>query len=255
MCEAFSPLLAHPELVVEAMTPCRGVGSAVGDAMVALTTLIHRGPGNCAPNSEANPNTEAPASSSLSPSSPASGTGGARRIRPPRRVLFFDVKPLYRNPETGQLEDGDRNLGDYNAEYQVRPFLSASDPILPILPILPVSLISLALTHSLLCVSQVHAAYLLSRAEQCGHLTAQQTNDVRAKYLALGHDLCEFEPPPEGDHDYNAMVVTKLKSLIRERNLGRSSGEQLALKGLKGDLIERLQADDEAATDTANGET
>jgi hypothetical protein len=96
---------------------------------------------------------------------------------------------------------------------------------------------------------------LLSRAEQCGHLTAQQTNDVRAKYLALGHDLCEFEPPPEGDHDYNAMVVTKLKSLIRERNLGRSSGEQLALKGLKGDLIERLQADDEAATDTANGET
>ena len=83
----------------------------------------------------------------------------------------------------------------------------------------------------------MHAAYLLSRAEQCGHLTAQQTNDVRAKYLALGHDLCEFEPPPEGGHEYNAMGVTKLKSLIRERNLGRSSGEQLALKGLKGDLI------------------
>ena len=35
----------------------------------------------------------------------------------------------------------------------------------------------------------MHAAYLLSRAEQCGHLTAQQTNDVRAKYLALGMDV------------------------------------------------------------------
>ena len=45
----------------------------------------------------------------------------------------------------------------------------------------------------------MHAAYLLSRAEQCGHLTAQQTNDVRARYLALGHDLREFEPPPAAE--------------------------------------------------------
>ena len=118
MCEAFSPLLAHPELVVEAMTPCRGVGSAVGDAMVALTTLIHRGPGNCASTSEVDPNSEAS----------ASGTKGAQGIRPPRRVLFFDVKPLYRNPKTGQLEGGDRNLGDYDAEYQVKPFLICLRP-------------------------------------------------------------------------------------------------------------------------------
>ena len=41
---AFAPLLEHPQRLIASMAPC-GAPPALGDALLALPTLVHRGPG------------------------------------------------------------------------------------------------------------------------------------------------------------------------------------------------------------------
>ena len=62
VCDAFRPLLQSPERLIESMVPCGDPEPGVGDGLLALPTLIHRGPG-----------------------------GGGRDVA--RRVLFFFVRP------------------------------------------------------------------------------------------------------------------------------------------------------------------
>ena len=150
VCAAFRPLLEDPAAVMDAMRPMRGVGSDVGDSMVALTTLIHRGPGNADRSSSGD---------SGARKENSRGKRGKLAKRTARRVLFFDVKPQFRNPTTGRLEGGD--IGDYEPEYQV------------------------------------HAAYLLSRARASSYMPKDRDQRrVRDAYKELGYDLSQFEPPP-----------------------------------------------------------
>ena len=44
VCLAFGDLIHRPERVIESMRPC-GPAPKPGDAIVALPTLVHRGPG------------------------------------------------------------------------------------------------------------------------------------------------------------------------------------------------------------------
>merc|ERR1712070_672643 len=96
--------------------------------------------------------------------------------------------------------------------------------------------------------------------EECdyGEMTAKQLRTLlRAKGMPTGGSKAELAARLQNEDDsddedersdYGAMGVAKLKRLIRKRNEGRGPQEKLALGGLKEDLIERLQEDDEAAT-------
>ena len=64
VCNAFRSLLEDPAGVIKRMQPCGEPAPDVGDALLALPTLLHRGPG---------------------------GGGGAVA----RRVLFFFVRPIF----------------------------------------------------------------------------------------------------------------------------------------------------------------
>jgi hypothetical protein len=64
VCNAFRSLLDDPVRVIELMQPCGEPEPAMGDALLALPTLLHRGPG-----------------------------GGGGTVA--RRVLFFFVRPVF----------------------------------------------------------------------------------------------------------------------------------------------------------------
>mmetsp|Transcript_49456 Transcript_49456/g.163839 ORF Transcript_49456/g.163839 Transcript_49456/m.163839 type:complete len:346 (-) Transcript_49456:246-1283(-) len=67
ICASFLPLLADPAGVIARMKPCGAADPSAGDALLALPTLIHRGPGG----------------------------GGDGEGGPARRVLFFFVRPVF----------------------------------------------------------------------------------------------------------------------------------------------------------------
>lgn len=50
----------------------------------------------------------------------------------------------------------------------------------------------------------------------------------------------------DGAVDYEAMTVAALRDLIQERNKGRDEADLIPTEGRKGDLVEALEADDEA---------
>ena len=96
--------------------------------------------------------------------------------------------------------------------------------------------------------------------EECdyGEMTAKQLRTLlRAKGMPTGGSKAELVARLQNEDDsddedersdYDAMGVAKLRDLIRKRNEGRGPQEKLTLGGLKNDLIERLQEDDQAAT-------
>jgi len=80
---AFGQLLWRPDEVVREMRPC-GQPPDVGDGIVCLPTLVHRGPG-----------------------------GNEEKLQE-RKVLFFSVKPIYPG-----FHWGDGDVGEYDAEAQI----------------------------------------------------------------------------------------------------------------------------------------
>ena len=50
----------------------------------------------------------------------------------------------------------------------------------------------------------------------------------------------------DGAVDYEAMTVAALRDLIQERNEGRDEADLIPTEGRKGDLVDALEADDEA---------
>lgn len=93
VCTAFSPLLHDPAGVIAGMRPM-GPPPRAGDGLVALPTLVHRGPGG----------------------DPAL-SGGPSRGR--RWVLFFTIVPTF--PSEGEEVDDafETTLGEYDPEAQI----------------------------------------------------------------------------------------------------------------------------------------
>ena len=86
MLAAFAPLLEPPQQLVERMAPC-GAPPALGDGLLALPTLVHRGPG-C--------------------EEPESGEE--------RQVLFFTLAPVFSGRQASATA---RSLGAYNPDAQI----------------------------------------------------------------------------------------------------------------------------------------
>ena len=76
ICNSFRELLDKPSELIDQMKPCGKAEPAVGDALLALPTLIHRGPG-----------------------------GGGGEV--PRRVLFFFVRPIFSEEDGFEKDDID----------------------------------------------------------------------------------------------------------------------------------------------------
>ena len=86
VCEAFRQMLDGPAHVIESMRPV-GAPPKAGDGLVALPTLVHRGPGG-------------------------NDTTGNERW-----VLFFTIQPVFEGKASDP--DFDMNLGEYDAEAQI----------------------------------------------------------------------------------------------------------------------------------------